>query len=995
MTNLKVSDNSGGIRVLHVDDDFSFLEISKEILEGEGPFEVETVTSVDVAFQKLADGGFDVVVSDYEMPGKNGLDFLGELKEKNVDVPFILFTGKGREEVAIKALNLGADGYHNKQGSTETVYGELAHGIRLATERAKTKSALEESERRYRTLMEQAAEAIFVHDANGQIVDVNQKACESLGYTKEELLSMNIPDISPVADKDVARGDIWAKVLAGGSVSFESTQKRKDKNVFPIEVTLSSIIFDEETLVIALARDITERKKTEVLKESEEQLRHVFNSLPDLVFFKDKTLKYVAANRALEQFLGLKPGEAIGKSDFELLPKEAAQVCNEADMKALQSGFVSADETVGDRVYSTVRQKVTDGAGNTIGVVGSIRDITERAKASENLRNLKAFDERIINSLGDALLVIDPDDYKIITVNEAALKQMKLKKEDAVGKTCYEMTHHRSAPCQPPNDICPIREVLETDKPVTVEHIHLDENNNQRIVEVSARPVKNPEGKTVIIHVARDITERKQMETQIQQAERRYHALFDQTPLGVLIIDPQTGVPVEFNEEAHKQLGYSREEFAKRSIYDYKADETPLETRDRIDKILRVGKAEWETKHRTKNGDVRDVVIISQAIALSGKTFLYSIYRDVTEAKRVEAALMESETKYRMLVELAHEGVWALDNSYKTVFVNPRMAEMLGYTEGEMIGQDLGAFMDTQYKEFATSNLEGCKLGTQSQCEFVFTRQDGTRIYASVAASPIKDDEGNSVGTLALVADISERKKAEEKLEENSERIAIMNEKLRVVGGLTRHDVRNKLTAATGYAYLLKKKHADQADIIDGLGKIEQAVKDSVKIFEFAKMYEQLGAEDLTYVNVEKAANEAASLFSGLTIKVVNDCHGLTVLADSFLRQLFFNFIDNTRKYGKKTTTIRVYFEDEGQDSLRLVYEDDGVGITEENKSNLFKEGFSTGGSTGFGLFLIRKMTEVYGWQIQETGKPGEGAKFVMTIPKANKNGQINYQIQS
>lgn len=126
---------------------------------------------------------------------------------------------------------------------------------------------------------------------------------------------------------------------------------------------------------------------------------------------------------------------------------------------------------------------------------------------------------------------------------------------------------------------------------------------------------------------------------------------------------------------------------------------------------------------------------------------------------------------------------------------------------------------------------------------------------------------------------------------------------------------------------------------------------------------------------------------------IVNSCQGLTVLADSFLRQLFFNFIDNTRKYGKKTTTIRVHFEGTEQNSLKLMYEDDGVGVPFENKKNLFKEGFSTGGSTGYGLFLTKKMMDVYDWQIQESGTPGEGAKFIITIPKLNKSGKENYQL--
>ena len=110
------------------------------------------------------------------------------------------------------------------------------------------------------------------------------------------------------------------------------------------------------------------------------------------------------------------------------------------------------------------------------------------------------------------------------------------------------------------------------------------------------------------------------------------------------------------------------------------------------------------------------------------------------------------------------------------------------------------------------------------------------------------------------------------------------------------------------------------------------------------------------------------------------------------LRQMFYNFIDNTRKYGQNATTIRVHY-DTDQTQLRLIYEDDGVGVSQENKPRLFNEGFSTGGSTGFGLFLCKKMIEVYGWEIEEIGKPGKGATFVMTIPKTNKNGQVNYRL--
>lgn len=135
---------------------------------------------------------------------------------------------------------------------------------------------------------------------------------------------------------------------------------------------------------------------------------------------------------------------------------------------------------------------------------------------------------------------------------------------------------------------------------------------------------------------------------------------------------------------------------------------------------------------------------------------------------------------------------------------------------------------------------------------------------------------------------------------------------------------------------------------------------------------------------MEKKLNEAIALFPGSILKINNECRGLTVLADSSLTQLFYNLIDNTIKHGKKTTTIRVHYEKVDQANLKLVYEDDGVGVPLEDKPKLFTEGFSTSDSTGFGLFLTKKMIQVYGWTISEEGEPDKGAKFVITIPSSS-----------
>lgn len=141
MIELKLTDTADFLRILHVDDDDCFLQISKQILEMDGKIKVETATSVDEALENLKHFHYDLVVSDYDMPGKNGLQLLEELKKLGKNLPFILFTGKAREEVAFKALSLGAFRYLNKNGDPETVYTTLTGYIEQAlTQRKVAKS---------------------------------------------------------------------------------------------------------------------------------------------------------------------------------------------------------------------------------------------------------------------------------------------------------------------------------------------------------------------------------------------------------------------------------------------------------------------------------------------------------------------------------------------------------------------------------------------------------------------------------------------------------------------------------------------------------------------------------------------------------------------------------------------------------------------------------------------------------------------------------------
>jgi len=207
------------LRILHVDDDVCFLNVSKQILEADGDFSVVHSTSVEDALRKLKEESFDAVVSDYQMPEKDGLEFLGLLKEQNIDIPFILFTGKGREEIAIKALNNGADGYINKQGNPETVYGELIHFVRQAVEKRRSEIELRKSEAELRAQFYGSPDQMFILDRSYEFVRINRTSYFS--FALEDLIGKDSIQFLPLIVREEAKTKIDRCFATGEIQEFE------------------------------------------------------------------------------------------------------------------------------------------------------------------------------------------------------------------------------------------------------------------------------------------------------------------------------------------------------------------------------------------------------------------------------------------------------------------------------------------------------------------------------------------------------------------------------------------------------------------------------------------------------------------------------------------------------------------------------------------------------------------------------------------------------
>lgn len=389
--------------------------------------------------------------------------------------------------------------------------------------------------------------------------------------------------------------------------------------------------------------------------------------------------------------------------------------------------------------------------------------------------------------------------------------------------------------------------------------------------------------------------------------------------------------------------------------------------------------------------------------------YFIAVFENITEHKttneetrRMLDSLHQENNKLHSLINSINEEVWFTDSEKQVTLVNPAVQKEFGldspmlldlekYTESLEVFRSEGSRRPVAESPSLRA-LKGEVVKAQE--EIIRNPANGELKYRQVNSAPVRDPMGNTVGAVSIVHDITELRKIQNTLRESNRRFELLNEKLRVVGGLTRHDARNKLAIVEGNLHLTRKEIPGESEVLNYLTKIDSAIDQMTEIFNFASIYERIGIEKIEYMNVEKAIRSTGTfLLESKKVSINLDCNGLYVLADSLLIQLFNNLIDYSLKHSKKTNNIRVYYEKENDADLKIIYEDNGVGIEDSEKSKLFEEGYRTSGSTGYGLYLIKKIVEVYGWTIQETGEARKGVQFKITLPEKNLNNEENFRL--
>jgi PAS domain S-box-containing protein len=525
------------------------------------------------------------------------------------------------------------------------------------------------AEERFRQLFNQSVDALFVHDATGRIVDCNDEASRSLGYDREELLSMRVQDLATdlVSDREGSpptEPTLWQRALSGepGKVAgiHLGEHRRKDGTVFPVEVYVGSVDYGGERMIFASARDITERVRAEErLRQAEERYRTLVEQLPAVTFIDraDGSEESLYVSPQIEAMLGYTPEEWI------------------------------AGRLWRERLHPDDRERIA------------------------------ASDERFESHGGRV-----DEEYRLLA------------KDDSVVWVREETVLVRG----------------ERGEPLYVQGIMTD------------------------------VTGRKGAEERLRSAEARYRTLIEQMPAVTYL--QEIGSPdaaVYMSPQIEALTGYSPEECQDPDLRFHMVHPDDHERMQSEDERTGEHGEVVATEYRVIRRDGRIVWVRNEAVIVedeaSGSRYWQGFMVDITDRKRAEEALKESEEQYRRLIETIQEGIASIADEGGTIdYCNEAYAEILGLTPEEVVGRSFFDFLDDKETERALAQRELRLAGLSTRYEVCVTAADGSKKDVSATGSPIFNPDGSYAGAVQTIVDVTERKRAEEEAREANARMELL-----------------------------------------------------------------------------------------------------------------------------------------------------------------------------------------------------------------------------
>ncbi|MFB6068476.1 MAG: PAS domain S-box protein [Halobacterium sp.] len=636
------------IRVLLVEDDDALADLGAECLEREDDaFEVVTESAAEPALEYIEDADVDCVVSDHDMPGKDGLEFLEAVRDRYPELPFVLFTGKGSEEIASDAISAGVTDYLQKESGSEQ-YAVLANRVRNAVEKRRSQAALRE-EKHFLEQVLATTPGSVVFEPDGRVASATDRARATLGLTDEPLpaapdWSFATLDGDPLDDDEhparrVARtgqplhGERLAVQWPDGWVKYLALH--------------CAPLFDDEgdvDRVVASFTDITDRVEHE---RELERVQTIVQAVGDAVYTLDEDGVFTYVNDAFE--------DLTGRDRDDLVGEHCSVVMADADVEAgerLIGDLLEGDDDTG--VLDVDAADWADGVEHVEahiallpydvefeGTAGVVRDVTERKRRERRLRESEEKYATVVEEASDAVVIAQDDRIQFANRQAADILDREPGALEGLPVADVVAPEHRDTVLDR------LRRRLDGEQPERrYEFDALTADGDRVPLEFSASTITY-EGDPAVLAICRDVSDRERRERELRQ----YETIVETAPDAVFIVDENANY-VSGNDQIARLTGYSQSELADESVPDLVADgvfdpEVIPRYQDTVSELLSAdaddAKGKFEFHVHPKGSDETRVVECHLALRPFEESFRGSIgvLRDVTDRKRRERELEE------------------------------------------------------------------------------------------------------------------------------------------------------------------------------------------------------------------------------------------------------------------------------------------------------------------------------------------------------------------
>ncbi|MHC4244666.1 MAG: PAS domain-containing protein, partial [Planctomycetota bacterium] len=617
---------------------------------------------------------------------------------------------------------------------------------------------------------------IFWIAPDAKFIYVNDAACRTLGYSKQELLKMTVHDIDPNYNPK-NWPEHWKNLKRKGSAIIESQHRTKNGNLIPVEIIANYLKFGEKEYNCAFARDMSEHKRSGLALRMSEQR---FRAIADYTYFWEVWVSpkgcVLWTNPAVERITGYSieqlkqmtdyPMPLVHEDDRETIAEAFESALTGSSGKALEFRLRRKDGSV---IWADISwQPIYDEKGSSQGHRESIRDITERKRAEEEVRKSQQMLQSVLDTIPVGVFWKDRESV-YLGCNQHFAKDASLNSPDEIiGKNDYELGWKEQTESYRADDAY----VIQTGKPkLSYEEPVIASDGTQLWVRTNKVPLRDLNGNVIgILGTYEDISEQKRAEQAIRANERRFRSVVE-TASDAIITADSSGEITFWNSAAEDMFGYSADEIIGKpltAIIPKRYHEAHLKGLSRLVATgqPRLGGKIAEFEALKKDGSEFPISLSIANWGVEEGMFFTAIIRDITKRKQAEEALLESEQRFRDFFENAPIGFHIFGPDQIIIDINDTELEMIGYTRDEIVGRKTWAeLIIPQQKDMFKKHWHNISTkGHVRNLEYTLVHKEGHLVDVLLSASSRFDEDGCLINTRGSVLNITDRKQAEEAL---------------------------------------------------------------------------------------------------------------------------------------------------------------------------------------------------------------------------------------